>query len=258
MNKHMIFSFSRFLAMFRKDFMESIKGISLAIGIYLGVYLLIFVIRVILNDSNNVDSEFSKEFFSSFLLIAGSIYGSLAFSNLHNSQKRAIYLLLPASHLEKFLSAFLITSIFFLMGWLFIFWPISYLVYYISKFLFLTPFPPLHPFDREVFGTILTFYFIHSIFFTGSVFFKGFSYFKTVLGLMAISLMMMILLSLSAVIVVWISTGQFTYSIQVNELVGNFKKHNVVNFLQVMTLLIIPPWLWIASYVRLTEKQVLS
>jgi len=117
-------------------------------------------------------------FFYAILFVGGFILTSNIFHELHKPEKSIQYMTLPASNLEKLISAWLNSSVLILA--------LSLVVYYASfilaKLLALWWFDIEMPiFNIFVFfkKVCIAYISIHSLFFFGAVYFKGKNFFKT-------------------------------------------------------------------------------
>lgn len=258
MNENELFSLPRFLVMFRKSLFEMAKGMGLAMGIYVVIYLVLYIVRIGIENNSGVGENFNQEFFSSFLSIGGSIYASLAFSEIHNPQKRMLYLLLPASHFEKFITAWLLTFVLLFITWTIVFTSFSYVAMLVSHILFGVSISSFNIFDQNLTENLVSFYLIHTIFFTGSIFFKKFSYFKVIIALILISFTLIILVGITGKIISGITTGMLDFNYQIGILPNSYFDSPFWNGILIFLLILVPPVLWLSAYFRLTEQQSLQ
>lgn len=114
MQANNILSAGRFGAYLKKHLVDNYRFYLMSIVVVTGLLLLLLIFAGI------ADVHFSHysdllPFYLIGLYIPGLIFTSMSFNELGNKPRGIDYLLLPASHLEKFLTTFLITTIGFLL-----------------------------------------------------------------------------------------------------------------------------------------------
>ena len=108
------FSAGRFGAYFKKHLVDNYRFYLMSIVVLAGLALLMLFVVTIDDNSYSRYSELIPIYLIG-LFFTGSIFTSMSFSELGNKPHGMDYLLLPASHLEKFLTTLLITTIGFLL-----------------------------------------------------------------------------------------------------------------------------------------------
>ena len=104
----------RFGAYFKKHLVDNYRFYLMSIVVLTGLILLLLIFVGL------TETHFSRysdllPFYLVGLYISGLIFTSISFNELGNKPRGIDYLLLPASHLEKFLTTLLITTIGFLL-----------------------------------------------------------------------------------------------------------------------------------------------
>mgnify|MGYP003575220873 FL=1 len=128
--------------------------------------------------------DVTAEFLAIFY-IGGLIVTSLAFNNLHRSESAALYLNLPASNLEKFLSRWLLTSFVYAFTML--------LVYYILSFMSAMLLEPSkNIIHSSVWHHVANYLLIQPLFLFGAIAFKRYAFLKTILSMFTCVIILMI------------------------------------------------------------------
>lgn len=178
-----ILSASRFGAYFKKHLVDNYRLYLMSLIVLTGLLLFALLFAVFAEPSIHTYTDLIPAFLIG-LYVAGLIFTSKSFSELGNKSRGIDYLLLPASHLEKFLTTLLITTIGFLA------------VYHVAFFLAVkagegiislrngTPLVNDLAYNREADNWYIN-YFIwfvaQAMFLLGTVYFQKYSLIKTVL-----------------------------------------------------------------------------
>lgn len=207
------------------------------------------------------------------VFIAGIIYASRFFREIHSPGNGTAYFMIPATQLEKITVSIVLTSFYYFVMVLLTYSIGNLLGTFINNmlasinfnFLFYNPsHSPLqwdlfetvmvannaHPISQSLFGFFYALLFSQSIFLLGSIYFKNNQVFKTFLTLIIIVFSLTILLYLETKLIIGdifiIDGSQRVYGV-------DFNLHRII--FEVFYYLL-PPFLWVVSYFRLTEKQV--
>lgn len=160
-----------------------------------------------------IDTETVTLIFNAYLWIAGLIFTSYAFADLHKKTDRFVWMMLPASTFEKFLSRLLYSSLFF---WLWIL--IGFIL--IQLLLLLTTWSPIEssffaPFQALTESEFyLTYLLWHGALLLGSASFKKWVVIKT-FSLIALIYLFIAMLILLLVALEWVNLQDF-FSLQPN------------------------------------------
>jgi hypothetical protein len=109
-----ILSANRFGAYFKKHLVDNYRLYLLSLIVLTGI-LLLSLLFILLTEVNINSYSDLLPFYLIGLYAAGLIFTSKSFNELGNKPQGIDYLLLPASHLEKFLTTLLITTVGFLI-----------------------------------------------------------------------------------------------------------------------------------------------
>lgn len=176
MNKQ--FNINRFGRLFVKHTAEHYKSYLMSLTVLIGVMVLggSFIVYII---PGSLDAGFQSALFLAILFLAGTIFASTIFADYGDRKRSVAALTLPASHLEKYLVAWLYSFVIFLLVFTSSFYLI--LVFLLS----LKPVTGQTPDVFNVFGSqvgffmFLLFAFLHSVAFFGAIFFEKLHFIKT-------------------------------------------------------------------------------
>src|SRR4051812_8111584 len=114
MQANNILSANRFGAYFKKHLVDNYRFYLLSLIVLTGILLLALLFVLFTGININSYSDLLPSYLIG-LYLAGLLFTSKSFNELGNKPQGIDYLLLPASHLEKFLTTLLITTIGFLI-----------------------------------------------------------------------------------------------------------------------------------------------
>ena len=254
------FSPARFGRLFARHTAEHLRGYLLTAAVGAGGMLLVMGFVTYLQRSALAPGG-QGVFFIVFLLGGGSIFASTVFAQFGDKRPAAGALLLPASHLEKYLVAWLYSAPLFLLVFLPLFYLVNALVAYVGAAPGQTP-ALLNLFTaRQDFADgFWWFFLLNSVFLWGAIYFEKAHFVKTgfvvFLGMAALSVLnYRALLSLLSGEVRFappftgagLQEGEAFYTLTLPET-------------QTAWLALLPlalaALLWLAAYFRLTEKQL--
>ena len=255
MSQH--FNLTRFGRLLRKHTAEHWTSYLLGAVVLLGAMLLVMGFIAYLT-GGPLSLGLQQVFFTLFLLAAGSFFASTAFVEFGAGRQAALALTLPASQLEKYLVAWLVSLPVFFGVFVAAFYAADWLVMQLS-----TPTGPalllLNLFSEQahVAEPLLLYLVLHAVALWGSIFFQKLQFIKTAGWFLA------------ALVVVVAVNYQWLKVLVTDELrmAIPFGKAGLLDG----SLLRLPeaqqPWLpllplvlagllWAAAYARLTEKQI--
>jgi hypothetical protein len=122
MNQH--FNFSRFGLLLRKHLAEHLRSYFMGTGVLAGVLVLVLGGLTYMT-RRPLQVELQSLLFLFFLLLAGAVFTSAVFEALGDQRRAAPALLLPASHLEKYLLVWLISMPVFLVVYTAVFYAVD-------------------------------------------------------------------------------------------------------------------------------------
>ena len=255
------FNLTRFIRLFKKHTLEHYKYYFMSVIVLIGALTLImgFVANV---QKYPLDLEEQSIFFIVGLLASGTFFTSTVFSNLSDKRSAIAALTLPASHFEKYFLAWLYSFVIFLV------------VYVLSYYLVLTivvnlddwqgqPKKILNLFDKEhqPYLAFLVYIFLHALTIWGAVFYQKMHFIKTAFTffLSALALGLLNYSLIKAMLGTDIRTAMPFGSVVLEEAenqflnISEFEDHKIIILIGFMLMALM---LWLASFMRLKEKQV--
>lgn len=185
------------------------------------------------------------------LYVGGIIITSLAFNDIHDRTKANLYLTLPCSNLERFLSKWFLTSIGFAIGVLIIYFIFSLVIAALNFFLFRHP---LNIFQPILWSSIWKYILLQSIFLFGAIRFKRFSFIKTMFFICFVTFC----LSVVAIGSLWLLFGYF--DIQHNTMLIETHMPEslryVIKFFFLSFWVILAATFWYFTYSRITNYEL--
>lgn len=180
------------------------------------------------------------------LYIGGFMITNRAFNEIHDQRKAAAYLTLPCSNLERFLSKFLLTTVFFAIALLVIFYCISLLSVISNALLFHRSVKPFNIDSMIVWVLIGKYIILQSVFLLGAAYFQKNAVTKTTLTLACL----FIALAMLSFLFSWIICPTCNQGGLVNLI--SISLHGFY-FIFWITL---APIFWFITYVRISESEI--
>ncbi len=253
----MNFDFNRLLKQLKWDVLQNHRFL------YIG-YMVIFGFMLMLTAFNYNAGD---GLFWYALFVGGLAYTSTLFNEMNSPQPKQFYLTTPSSHLEKFISKLLISTIGYTLLTMVLFMVISFITTLLIELRTGSNLEHFNPFSFENIGTIKSYLIIQSIFLLGAVSFRKISFLKTIAILLGIGFVLGVILttvgatSLLHEIAVINSLDGEDVDIEITD-IGNYLRGmenplgKYSNFIYWLYLLALAPAMWVVTYFKLTEKEV--
>jgi len=248
MNK--IFNPSRFWLLLKKDVIENYRII--------GLIILSAIVIAILAFFANPERDFYEEFFPAAMLIAGFIFASMSFNELHSKDQRHVYLSLPASNLEKFLSKLFLSTVGFALALSLIFWIFSVVFSPLVANTLGTQLDAFNPLAENPWLAIRLFVVLQSIFLLGSVYFNHYAFVKTngALLLLAIILVIIFYLLARTILATYFEGWTFRpHNVVPSTVMENFMEDSGTRIAKNLFWFVLAPFLWVVAYFKLKERE---
>jgi hypothetical protein len=110
-----VFHAPRFGAYFKKHVVDNLRLYLMSLVVLVGILIALGLFGILTNGREVINPALLLPFYSILLFGAGLIFTGFSFIQLGDKPRGIDYLLLPASHLEKFLTTLLITTVGFLL-----------------------------------------------------------------------------------------------------------------------------------------------
>lgn len=267
------FNFNRFMMLIRRQWISLGKIYLMAWGVLAGLLLFFFYayyLRSVESASNLITADNILNFRYPLFVILGLAYMTIIsgtyFSHLGQKPKAIFELLLPASRLEKFLTAVFYTAIVASVSYFLIFYLVDAAFLSYIRSLFFTETVTIHnqngvdtivdrlvyfyntDFPTEAYYFLFIPYLLSAIFLLGSIYFRNFQYIKT-----AICLFIYILVFIFCMYKVSTTLFDGTIALNHHSFWGN-KETLLAIFL--ITGILLTSYFWGVTYMRLKEKEV--
>jgi len=245
-----LFNPSRLWLLLKKDVIENYRII--------GLIILSAIVIAILALFGNPERDFYGEFFPAAILVAGFIFASMSFNELHSKDQRHVYLSLPASNLEKFLSKLFLSTIGFASALTLMYWIFSLLISPLATYILGTEFDAFNPFIGNAWLSIRLFLILQSIFLLGSVYFNHYAFVKTNGALLVFAIVSVAILYLLARIILaqyfegWVFRPRNVVPSTYMEIFMEDKGTRIAKFL---LWFVLAPFMWVVAYFKLKERE---
>jgi hypothetical protein len=266
------FSPQRFSLLVAKHWADNRRRYVLSVVAVIGLLFIWFVFNMLADTTTRMGKTIQAITFFLLLLGAGIFYANQYFRDLGAKPKGINFLLVPASTFEKLLCSILFTCIFFFIAFVAAFYLVDVIMITISEKLYNTPLPENEKGILNIFEAgrlpaednspinLIWFYFsIQGAFLLGSVYFEKNSFIKTII---AGFLVFFILFLIAYLCYNMMPEGDYA-SLGSYQIFNDDKKDFLVTvpvwitkFLFYSLMYGTPPFLWLATYYRLKEKQV--
>lgn len=243
-------------ALLIKDFHQERKSTLAVMGGLVGI---VVFFAVVTREANQDIQSFYLNIFMAFLSIFGFGHTSNIFKEFSQGPTLQDYLLLPASHLEKWLSrwirSFLIFTVLFTVTMVFS----SLVVKAISMYYSDVSTAIFNPFDIKVFYGIAIYFVVHSLSMIGATTFNKKPALKMFLSLFVILIAFNLVFGgLQYLLFFGIESLQAEMQVFSMNLMMRLQQHSdlLLNLGKVLLFGLITPYLYLVSYFKLKEKEV--
>jgi hypothetical protein len=249
MKTNNFFDLKRALLLLKRIMFINKKSIILGLSIYLGIavlYTLLFIYQAYFNNFTIIYSSFI------FMFIWGLIFTIHINKEIYKPASASLFLTLPASHFERLLLTWLVSSVLYTA----VFTLIIYFVVYLSAFLttLTSNAPEYIPVFSDILKISLYYFVIQTVYFFGSIFFKKGHFIKTSLAIIILITAVVLLMVLVYNLVIGnIWSGGIGYLPGTSEVHPDIFKFGFIN---IITFYVTPLLLLTATYFRIKEKQI--
>lgn len=228
-------NFSRLLHLIKIDIVINKKNILITTAMFIVVFALL-----------PFHISGSIEAYSWLLYIGGFMITNKAFNEMHDKRKAYQYLTLPCSNMERFLSKFLLSTMIYAVALLIVFYFFSVLSFVSNLLFFHNEVTMFDLTESALWIGIGKYIILQSLFLLGSAYFKKYSITKTTLAIGCFLIILAMLLSLIS----WIICPTCS-NVGLFDLISQS-----MNGLYFIFWIIIAPFCWILTYVRISESEI--
>lgn len=219
-----------------------------------GFLMFIGTVQLLFN-TESIDANYMFGIFLPAFFIGGFIFTSMIFSELNSPHRGYLYLMLPASTFEKLVSAWLITSVLYVMFSCLVIYFINIYYVFIAEVFTSKTVEVVNLFSSDILRIFGVYLVLQSIFFLGAIYFRRINFFKTLLS----GFILLVIFSMYSGILMKIlfDTSSF-HGEMVKDVSGiEFMLENVMQPLaEYLFWFAVAPFFLIVSYFRLKERQV--
>ena len=250
---------TRFIHLLKKDGIYDQKRTWLVAGAILIIMLCTILFWAW--DGDNSTPYFYDDMFPGLLFAGGFLYTSFAFRDLDSPDTGHLYLSLPASNFEKFLSKFLITTIGFVLTLIVSWWLFSVITGGIIESFFDMEVRQFKPLTGDNWLYLKVYFVLQSLFFLGAVMFRKYAAVKTIVSGFALmfGLVLIVLLIIRIVFNEFFDGFEPTMSdrdMMPTPWFQDFAEHRLFGFSQFIFWIVLPLFFWTVSYFKLKEQEI--
>ena len=255
-----LFSLPRFLMLFRKHMLEKSKEYLLS-TLTLTIIITALLSFIAYKDSSGLREDMQGVAFVISIILSGIIFTSKIFSDLGNKKKSTNYLMLPASHLEKYLVNWSLSYIFFQVVFIVVFYLATFIVlsFRINEIGNSNRVFNILDTQNNIYLIFLVYLAVHSFMFFGSIKYRKNHFIKTIFLLFSFaSLFSLFNWILSSLII----SPKILTSFPLTSLrfIEDGKYYNITHasntVIAVSLTIIVSALLWLSAFYRLKEKEV--
>ena len=260
------FNFQRFLLLMKVEWAEKGRIQVLTAGLLLAFLLMLMLPVVFFDEYKPFVTDLQTTALIMVVVFGGSLYTNLAFSQYGPRDKGMAALMVPASHLEKFLTPLVLSLIVIVPLMVLFLWLHNWTIDYSNARLPATD-PQYRKMPLAVLQSFVVFYIlIQGVFFLGSLYFTRSSYVKVATALVVITLVFaaankgIVWFLLADAGVTSFSAAPFTswdtyFDGTTNHTYRVSYMETIQNLMHLIPILI-TICLWYITYVRLKEKEI--
>ena len=216
----------------------------LAAGAVLGAMLIISLIVAMLKPENvaGLAGLYQAVFF-----LAGFVFASQIFGELHSPQQSYAYLTLPVSTPEKLVGSWILSSLVYVV----VYWVAVFLIFALACAVGNGMFSPFELFSNDFLRAVGTFLVMQTVFLLGACYFRKFNFLKTVFALFVVA----VIVGGYTGSLAWLLLDKISDN-KIEEEFPDFMNNVATPALKLFFWYVLAPFMLIVSYFRLKERQV--
>ncbi|MDC7239205.1 MAG: hypothetical protein PQJ50_02470 [Spirochaetales bacterium] len=264
MNLTNTFDPKRFYLLFRKDLLQGYKTLIITAAAVLGASFIILFISTAGGRYGGGAGSAATGLFFPLLWGGGLIFTSMVFKEAHSANRIHYWLMTPASRLEKFLEKLLLSTVFYVLALMVVFFAATGLNSLVFRIFFDYSPGVFNPFTRYVWINVGNYMIVQSIFFLGAIWFRKYNFIKTVLTINVLQLALTIILGGLGYLIFRAPIreamlGNSVYFMNAGQiLTQNFIRMNstLVVLLKILYFGLLAPFFWFLSWMRMREVEI--
>lgn len=258
MNWQNIFDWRRFIHLLKNEIVSNYRSLLVSAGAVTGVLMVIYLLQML----GNNPTAFHEVWYPLVLFIGGFVISSKVFSVIHDRRQNYIYLTLPASNCEKFISKLILSAVGWVVASAIFFFLFSVLAAAVSELVWENSMGIFNPFQNLYAKCAAIYLVLQSIFIFASIYFRKNPLAKMLGSLFLIGIVLVLFSGLMLRIIFakyipWhgcmtIDFDQYFFQLDNIEsfflVLGEIVKYSF--------WILLAPYFWILSYIRLKEAEV--
>jgi hypothetical protein len=255
MKTNNIFDVQRLFLLFRRQLSLSWKHVLLVFGAISGVAILIFSFSIFQHGTADFPISFMSTVLSMFF-ITGLGFTSAIFNELNSPQRGFLYLMLPATALEKLTIAWFMSAFIYLLLWITTIITLNIILIMINALLIHQPgLTFVNFFVPQYLYVFVVYLVVQPIFLLGSIYFRKTNFFKTILALFVVGLAFAIYTGIVLKLITHFPQEGVNVHFN-NEDMNLFTTKYIVPVAKFLFWGCTAPFFLIITYFRLKERQI--
>ena len=256
MEKNNYFNINRVIHLFIRQLRFSANGLLIGFGAVSGIIVFILSLTIIFGHVSMNSNIFLGNIMPSFFIM-GYIFTSMVYSELRTPQRGYLFMILPASTLEKLIVPWILSSVLYIIASLFAMFLINILLIGVAILFSGNHVPLFNPLSPAVLKMFAIYLVTQSVFLLGAIYFKRYHFLKTVLSLFVICMIISFYVGITARLIVFHNFQSISFdNNNMPENVQNFFSYTFTPIIKVLFWGFLAPFFLLVSYFRLREKEV--
>ncbi len=197
MNTNSFFDINRLKHLVLRQIFFNHKNLLIATAVVVGIVLFSGIVSMVFSDNSFNINELQGSIFR-FFIIGGYIFTSIIFTELNAPHRGYLYLTLPASTFEKLMSAWLTTTIIYVMYSIIVIYMINILFWLFAVLVLSKSIEFINVFSIEMLKTYGVYMVTQSVFLLGAIYFRKSNFFKTLLTVFVCIIGIILFIGISA------------------------------------------------------------
>jgi hypothetical protein len=241
------FSVPRFIQLCKRTIELNLSSWLLGLAAVLGILLIIWFLPILAggNTWHGYRIETLLPAALSLFVLGGLFITSSIFNELHSPTTAFQHLTLPATALEKLLSAWAVTTVFYTLVSIVTYFLLTLIIQLITALISTADLSIrlFNPLDFELAESVVSYFYYHSIFLLGAVYFAKNNFLKTLVSIVLVVSTLILITGL----VFFVSAGTITFQFSTDDLASG-----VIHTVSILFSLFMLTIAWI----RLKNRQV--
>ena len=253
MKNNQFFDVNRFKLLVARQLTVNFNTMLIAAGAITG-FLIVVSSLTVLTGGGGMSSEAFLGLVMPFFFIGGYLLTSVSFSELNTPHKGYLYLMLPSTAFEKLMSAWVISSVMYVVSGALIIWGINLLLVVLSSIVGSQSVEILNLFSPEVLKPLGVYLVTQSVFFLGAIWFRKVHFLKTLLSMFGVLMMVMFFTGIMTMIFFFSADKGFSFNSNNSFNLSGYPF--VSELMKYLFWICLAPFFITVAYFRLKEREV--